>query len=46
MIKIIPVIALISLIIFTSERLGLEAAAYVVLGVVLFGAYLKCEGYD
>ena len=44
--RLIIVVALISEIIFVAETLGLESAAYVVLGVVLFGAYLKSEGYE
>ena len=44
--KITPILILVSLIIYTAETMGLWAATYVVLGVILFGAYLKCEGYE
>ena len=44
--KITPILILVSLIIYTAETISLWAATYVVLGVILFGIYLKCEGYD
>jgi len=44
--KIIPVLILVSLIIYTAETIGLREASFIVLGVILFGAYLKCEGYE
>ena len=44
--KITIVLILVSLIIYTAETIGLKAASFIVLGVILFGAYLKCEGYE
>ena len=45
LLKITIVLILVSLIIYVAETISLESAAYVVAGVILFGAYLKCEGY-
>ena len=44
--KITIVLILLSLIIYVAETVSLESAAYVVLGIVLFGVYMKCEGYE
>ena len=44
--KIIPVLILISLMLYTAETIGLTAASFIALGVILFGIYMKCEGYD
>jgi len=44
--KITPILILVSLIIYVAETMGLRAATYVVLGVILFGIYMKCEGYE
>ena len=44
--KITPILILVSLIIYTAETMGLKEASFIVLGVILFGIYLKCEGYD
>ena len=44
--KITPILILVSLIIYVAETMGLKEASFIVLGVILFGAYLKCEGYE
>ena len=44
--KITPILILVSLIIYVAETMGLKDASFIVLGVILFGIYLKCEGYD
>ena len=44
--KIIPVLILISMMLYTAETMGLKAASFIVLGVILFGIYLKLEGYE
>ena len=44
--KITIVLILVSLIIYTAETIGLKEASFIVLGLILFGAYLKCEGYE
>ena len=44
--KITPIFILVSLIIYTAETMGLKEASFIVLGVILFGCYLKAEGYE
>ena len=44
--KITPILILVSLIIYVAETMGLKEASFIVLGVILFGIYLKCEGYE
>ena len=46
LLKITPVLILVSLIIYTAETIGLREASFIVLGVILFGIYMKCEGYE
>ena len=44
--KITPILILVSLIIYVAETMGLKEASFIVLGVILFGCYLKAEGYE
>ena len=46
LLKIAIVLILVSLIIYTAETIGLREASFIVLGVILFGIYMKCEGYE
>ena len=46
LLKITIVLILVSLIIYTAETMGLKEASFIVLGVILFGIYMKCEGYE
>ena len=46
LLKITTVLSLLYLIIYVAETIGLKAAAFVVVGVILFGCYLKLEGYE
>ena len=46
LLKITIVLILVSLIIYTAETMGLKEASFIVLGVILFGCYLKAEGYE
>ena len=46
LLKITIVLILVSLIIYTAETSGLREASFIVLGCALFGAYMKCEGYE
>ena len=44
--KIAVVLILVSQILLTAEFYSLWEATRLVIGIVLFGAYMKCEGYE